>query len=478
MTTTLRDLVATSFKYGKSGKGVLTTEQAYSRSILNNRSMVTISSYEDNVFFFSDDHIFGYKVLSDNFVPCSGGFPTNVSPRESVPDGKVDTIEKFIAIFHEGQRQITTIEELAEFIDSKNQDLNNTSMKIFDHEEHVYDAPMPVYENDDPMPSMSNPDGSSTGVSLGQLLYDKERTIDALPIGCKLTGPYEGMGVVCKITDETNLETSKEGNEMKPKEIKWQPQHFPVGTVAVLGGYKQVGEEYIFSENGNAEVTVTGCIQNGPDSYVIMTDIWCKHLEIFKGFNLDHVTGIKTRGTGPVIVKGYRGDIKPMINLKSEVSFRPLNKNRYFTRSVRELINYLVKTSILPKGLFIKEGFHDFFLSQSFVNKTSEGWNQVFDFDKKKAKRFIRQNINRWIEPMKEIRIKVTAAEKRDYEEYLKDMEDEWDRDFDNRHPEIKDEPTPILVKRFLSVEGLNPFAIYEDGARTAMYSTSLKKES
>lgn len=40
------------------------------------------------------------------------------------------------------------------------------------------DAPMPTYENENPLPSMSNSDGSSTGVSLGQLLRDKARTVN------------------------------------------------------------------------------------------------------------------------------------------------------------------------------------------------------------------------------------------------------------------------------------------------------------
>lgn len=117
MSKTLQLLVASSFKNGKSGLGVLTTEQAQSRYYDNGRDLVTISSLKHNVFFFSDDHIFGYKILPESFVPCSGGFPVMVKPCTNVPNGAIDTLEKYIDYFHKNKRQITTIEELANFID-------------------------------------------------------------------------------------------------------------------------------------------------------------------------------------------------------------------------------------------------------------------------------------------------------------------------------------------------------------------------
>ena len=119
MSNTLRDLVATSYQFGKSGLGVLTTEQAYSRALGKWGSLVTIHSQRDNVFFFSDDHIFGYKVLPSSFVACTGTFPTTAVARECIPDGKIDTIEKYIEVYHKGERQIKTIEELVEFIDNE-----------------------------------------------------------------------------------------------------------------------------------------------------------------------------------------------------------------------------------------------------------------------------------------------------------------------------------------------------------------------
>lgn len=120
MSNTLQNLVATSFKYSNSGLGVLTAEQAYNHARTIGYRLIVISSFKDNVFFFSDNHLFGYTVLPKHYVPCTGDFPTSVVPRESLLDGKIDTIKKYIEVFHTGQRQITSIEELAEFIDSKN----------------------------------------------------------------------------------------------------------------------------------------------------------------------------------------------------------------------------------------------------------------------------------------------------------------------------------------------------------------------
>ena len=118
MSKTLRDLVATSFKHGKEGLGVLNDHQALQYFANHGeRSLVTISSHKHNVFFFSDDHCFGYGVLPDDFVACTGRFPTKCEPRESIPNGIVDTLEKYIALYHVGERQITTIEELVELLD-------------------------------------------------------------------------------------------------------------------------------------------------------------------------------------------------------------------------------------------------------------------------------------------------------------------------------------------------------------------------
>lgn len=339
MSNTLRDLVATSFQYGKSGKGVLTSQEAYIRALGKHRSVISISSLEDNVFFFSDDHIFGYKVMPKTFVPGTTQFPMSVAPRECVPDGIISTIEQYIEVFHKGQRQITSIEELAVYLDNLKED----------------------------------------------------------------------------------------------KGINWQPEHFPVGTVVVLGDYKRDGDYFTVCAGGNAEVEVTECIMNGPDSWLIRTDIWNESLKLYKSFNFSHITGIKSRGTGIVKIQTDRSKQR-LINLKSDVTYEPLSKNRYYCRYFQELAMFLVYNSHLPKTLSVKPEFIHFFYNQSFVKKTGEGYSKVIDFDKKKAKRFIHQNINRWIKPMKVVCVEQEALRKQEAYEYFSSIEKDWDRDYNFEH--------------------------------------------
>lgn len=59
-----------------------------------------ISNYEKGVYFFSTDHSQDHG-LGDDFIPCSRCFPFYVVPRESVPDGIVDTLEKFKSLYKE-----------------------------------------------------------------------------------------------------------------------------------------------------------------------------------------------------------------------------------------------------------------------------------------------------------------------------------------------------------------------------------------
>lgn len=113
----LGDLVGSSFSFGRKGlKGVLTTAEASERAELT-RTIVIISSVEHEVFFFADDHCFGYKVLPESFVPSTMTYPMWVVPRKEVPTGRLDTAQLYIDIFCDEQRQINSIEELVELLE-------------------------------------------------------------------------------------------------------------------------------------------------------------------------------------------------------------------------------------------------------------------------------------------------------------------------------------------------------------------------
>ncbi len=56
-------------------------------------------------FFFSTDPIQGWD-LGHDWVSCTALLPMRVVPRASVPDGIVDTIEKYIAVFLDDVKEI------------------------------------------------------------------------------------------------------------------------------------------------------------------------------------------------------------------------------------------------------------------------------------------------------------------------------------------------------------------------------------
>lgn len=60
-------------------------------------------------FFFSTRHMqrMDSKVpIPDDFVAISFSLPTRCVARPSLPDGLIDTIEKYLMIFHSGQTEI------------------------------------------------------------------------------------------------------------------------------------------------------------------------------------------------------------------------------------------------------------------------------------------------------------------------------------------------------------------------------------
>lgn len=110
-------LTASAFsQWVKEYKGVLTSAEAFEHARAPRGRLTVIRSLKANKFFFSDDHCFGVHVLPEHFVPCTMEFPRRIVPREGLEDGWVDTIEKYIRIFQKDCEQITSIEELVDFL--------------------------------------------------------------------------------------------------------------------------------------------------------------------------------------------------------------------------------------------------------------------------------------------------------------------------------------------------------------------------
>lgn len=107
------------FGYGRiftaPSKGLLTKAEAQER-IETNRRLVSISSFTEGVYFFADDHCYGFEVLPDHFVSSTSSLPMAVTARESLPTGIITNIDEYISIFYHDQRLIESLEELVEFV--------------------------------------------------------------------------------------------------------------------------------------------------------------------------------------------------------------------------------------------------------------------------------------------------------------------------------------------------------------------------
>ena len=96
-------------------KGVLTKEE-----VKFNDNLMVICNVDSEDFFFTDDYCLGTGYLPESWVPSWCGLPLVVTPRECVPEGRVETVDQYIAVFHPKGRLIETIDEL---IDVLNKDI-------------------------------------------------------------------------------------------------------------------------------------------------------------------------------------------------------------------------------------------------------------------------------------------------------------------------------------------------------------------
>ena len=94
-------------------KGVLTKEEAEKKAFDN---VTTVTNVETGDFFFTDDYCIGVNYLPDDWVPCTTQLPSYVVPRETLSDGVVDTLDKYILIFHPEGRLIESVDELIDLL--------------------------------------------------------------------------------------------------------------------------------------------------------------------------------------------------------------------------------------------------------------------------------------------------------------------------------------------------------------------------
>lgn len=103
----------TGMKLGVELKGFLSPQEA--DSIPSGGRLTTIANQE--VVFFADDHMYGYKVLPRDFVPCTQGIPTQSMDRMSWLNTGTEIYNDFYK--SRGLRLITSIQELVDYVNSR-----------------------------------------------------------------------------------------------------------------------------------------------------------------------------------------------------------------------------------------------------------------------------------------------------------------------------------------------------------------------
>lgn len=99
------------------GKGVLTTEEVQQ---LLDKGKTRIEVYSNGqVFFFTDNYcLLPSDIDCKGLVPSSSACPMSVAPRKGLEDSIIKNAKDFILVFEYNARQLTTIDELAEYLTS------------------------------------------------------------------------------------------------------------------------------------------------------------------------------------------------------------------------------------------------------------------------------------------------------------------------------------------------------------------------
>ena len=231
------------------------------------------------------------------------------------------------------------------------------------------------------------------------------------------------------------------------KEIKFCFAHFPVGTIIEIG--ESLSKLGSFKEVTQFEVT--GVIRNGANSYLLETTHYNEYEtpvydENFKptgemrterlntSLNITHVGRIIKRGSGPVKLCSSGHGFRPVAH--SERLHKGRNSYAGFygleTR-VMQLVSELVPVT----GCVDYEGLYQYLRTHASFKTHTEA---IFDdhysmyigstrlhIRKKKLKKAIRQNINRFLKSPKKVQKEWDSAVADDYER-------DWNDNFDREH--------------------------------------------
>ena len=246
---------------------------------------------------------------------------------------------------------------------------------------------------------------------------------------------YKGIQIVEKHEDVSpdfytyELSTSDKDN-------KYQPEHFLIGTqVTVSPTIGKMYRDHLYP----SVFTVQGIRANGPSSFVLVTtaDDMSGILPGEKySFNISHVENIVSQGKGIIKIQSRRNlDYGAVLQYERVERGYPqyAKKNHWLVYGGSMLITHLVHKLNIPIGSVVdSDSFVDVLLSQHFVKVINTGrfGPRLYLVNKKRARRFVKQNLNRFMSSAKKAQ-KEEDDEMQRY--YCEEMERELDRDRDSR---------------------------------------------
>lgn len=236
------------------------------------------------------------------------------------------------------------------------------------------------------------------------------------------------------------------------REFRWNTHHFPVGTQFTLSDEMMRMHSYQRDPNFLDVWTCAGLVRNGCGSYVIKTGI--EHVMgttvTEHSFNMSHVKAVVKRGTGPVIIdpNWYGSNRWPTAEDRARLdrdielaqSLEHSTRGIHATYSpmyyvIREARKIAAHNSALRQGLMIEAALANTWCREI---KRDQSWHiGITLIDKKRLRRWLKQNVNRFLERMDKA---LEAEEAMNEEMYRRDMEAD-DREWERRHGHPADDP-------------------------------------
>lgn len=226
---------------------------------------------------------------------------------------------------------------------------------------------------------------------------------------------------------------------------KFGTHHFPIGTVFTISGTG------LANHDTDRQWTVAGIARNGVRSYVLRTGefkmIAGSNHEIM--YNISYVDHIVKRGTGPLVIDHNYHGMRPakdkqvrkdldLLEIRSPFENFVPKKGFYNTGGLNTVVLYEA-SKIGHESMAVDLNALTTAVGQQTWCKSvaAKGYFHVAVVNKKRLRRFIQQNINRFL-------FDVKKAERIDDEESSKYMEEMWASDWadhDLYQGEVSDYP-------------------------------------